>query len=301
MPIWIAVSVFALIWIFRYFSIRRSIGVGGKIQLKGKRVLVVGGSDGIGKAIAIESAKQGAEVIIAARRESTLEAAVDEIRSHIPETEKLKVVVLCCEISYQILDVTDKWDIIKTTVEKLVEDGGPIDILINCAGFADMRPLNVLPMDIIEGMVSCNLLGSIKVTKAIIPSMIKQKNGHIVFISSVCGQFSFAGSSGYGASKFGIRGFADAIAMESIEVKKIAAHGGVYTAQSVAAKVIDAIKNRKYWCTFGFNGFVIGVLTQGCSPIIDITSTLASMFMTVIRFAFFVNLAEFYEIAESSK
>lgn len=171
-------------------------------MLKGKNAIVTGGSRGIGKAIALELAQNGANIII--NYTSNKEAAEKTVK----EIQQLgvKALAICC-------DVRDA-DAIKKMIDRIEEDFDTIDILVNNAGITRDNLLLRMKEEEWEQVMDINLKGVFLCTKAVIRKMIKQKQGRIINISSVVGVTGNAGQANYSASKAGVIGFTKSIARE---------------------------------------------------------------------------------------
>ena len=172
------------------------------MQLKGKVVLITGASSGFGARSAHLFAKEGAKVVLAARRLNRLQDLVNEIQDHGGEALAMPV------------DVANL-DEISLMVQSTLDFYGKIDILFNNAGFGRLDWLENLDMKRdIETQIAVNLTGLIQVTRAVLPQMIKQGEGHIINMSSVAGFTAAPLYSVYAATKFGVRGFTDALRRE---------------------------------------------------------------------------------------
>jgi len=171
-------------------------------MLKGKNAIVTGGSRGIGKAIALELAQNGANIII--NYTSNQEAAEKTVK----EIQQLGVraLAICC-------DVRDA-DAIKKMINRIEEDFDTMDILVNNAGITRDNLLLRMKEEEWQQVMDVNLKGVFLCTKAVIRKMIKQKQGKIINISSVVGVTGNAGQANYSASKAGVIGFTKSIARE---------------------------------------------------------------------------------------
>ena len=172
------------------------------MQLKGKVVLITGASSGFGARAAHLFAKEGAKVVLAARRLNRLQDLVNEIQDDGGEALAVPVdVANLAEINLMVQSTLDFY--------------GKIDILFNNAGFGRLDWLENLSMERdIETQIAVNLTGLIQVTRAVLPHMIKQGEGHIINMSSVAGFTAAPLYSVYAATKFGVRGFTDALRLE---------------------------------------------------------------------------------------
>lgn len=172
------------------------------ISLKGKVVLITGASSGFGEEAARLFARQGASVVLAARRIDRLQELVARI--HVEGGEAMATPV----------DVTNGADV-QNMVKSVIENYERIDILFNNAGFGRLDWLeNLDPARDIRTQIAVNLTGLIEVTHAVLPLMITQKSGHIINMSSVAGWIGAPLYSVYAATKFGVRGFTDALRRE---------------------------------------------------------------------------------------
>jgi 3-oxoacyl-[acyl-carrier protein] reductase len=170
------------------------------IDLSGKVALVTGASRGIGRAIAVRLAAQGATVIAAARGEHAADTAA-AITASGGRAEAVSV------------DVTDS-----AAVEKLpgriVERHGRLDVLVSNAGIARDQLLMRMKREDWDAVIATNLTASFILAQAAMRPMLKQRAGRIIAISSVVGQMGNAGQANYAASKAGLIGFAKALARE---------------------------------------------------------------------------------------
>jgi short-subunit dehydrogenase len=172
------------------------------VSLKDKVVLITGASSGFGEEAARQFARQGASVVLAARRIDRLQELVARIQAEGGEAVATPV------------DVTNGADI-QNMVKSVIENYERIDILFNNAGFGRLDWLeNLDPARDIRTQIAVNLTGLIEVTHAVLPLMIAQKSGHIINMSSVAGWIGAPLYSVYAASKFGVRGFTDALRRE---------------------------------------------------------------------------------------
>lgn len=197
----------------------------------GKIALVTGASQGIGRACAIELARNGATVVLAARSLDKLQAVAAEIAA-VGQTAH----------SYA-LDISSE-DSVKSTAKTILADLGKIDILVNNAGITkDGLALRMKLADF-EDVLRTNLTGAFLVTQAVAPSMIRARYGRIINITSVVGETGAAGQANYAASKAGLIGLTKSMARElasrSITVNAVAP-GFIQTAMTDA--LTDAQKS----------------------------------------------------------
>ena len=173
---------------------------GGK-QLEGKVAIVTGGSRGIGFAVALSLAREGAEVVVCSRNLKAIEEAAERIRSEGGSAHPYKV------------DVADSSSV-SALVKDVAEKFGRIDILVNNAGLAADNLLMRLKEADWDSVIDTNLKGTFNFTKAVARSMIKQHGGKIINMTSVVGIVGNAGQANYCASKAGIIGLTKSVARE---------------------------------------------------------------------------------------
>jgi NAD(P)-dependent dehydrogenase (short-subunit alcohol dehydrogenase family) len=167
--------------------------------LTSKVALVTGGSRGIGRAIAMKLAELGAEVAICGRDSEKLRATADALQG------------LTKRVFWQTADVTRADEVgkfVSATETKL----GPIGILINNAGIGLFGPAHEKSEEEWDRVLTTNLKSVFLVSRAVVPSMIRQGGGDIINISSLAGRNTFAGGGLYCASKWGVQGLSGCMA-----------------------------------------------------------------------------------------
>ena len=172
------------------------------MKLGGRKALITGASRGIGRAIALAFAQEGAELALTARNLDALEPLAKEI-------EKLGGRVLAVR-----LDVTDQGSI--DEAKRLVgEELGTVSILVNNAGIASS--VKVLSMDDAhwQSHLDVNLTGAFRVTRAFLAGMVEARWGRVIAIASTAGKVGFQYTAAYCASKHGLIGFTRALALET--------------------------------------------------------------------------------------
>jgi 3-oxoacyl-[acyl-carrier protein] reductase len=171
------------------------------IDLRGHVALVTGASQGIGRACALALAEAGATVVAAARSEDKLAAVVQEIDAAGWHAAACK------------MDVASD-DEIKAGAKAAIEKFGKIDILVNNAGITrDMLMMRMKRADW-DAVLATNLTGAFVCTQAVIGSMLKQRWGRIVNITSINGQMGAPGQANYAASKAALIGLTMSVARE---------------------------------------------------------------------------------------
>ncbi|KAL2458643.1 3-dehydrosphinganine reductase TSC10A [Forsythia ovata] len=265
--------------IFLYFIVRpRPV----RVPIKNRHVFITGGSSGIGLALAHQCAQQGADVTLLARNVSKLEEAKEAIK-----------LATGRDVRIFSADVREYENIVK-----VVEEVGEIDVLVCNHGVYVPQELESQELEEIRFMIDVNLMGTFHLIKAALPGMKKNRAergpGSIAIMSSQAGQVGIYGYTAYSASKFGLRGMAEALQQEIIadnihislifppdtetpgfveENKRrpqltsiIAASSGAMKADEVAKKSIDGIKSGTFIVPCNFEGFLLSVATAGLCP-----------------------------------
>ncbi|MBS4014877.1 MAG: 3-oxoacyl-[acyl-carrier-protein] reductase [Candidatus Latescibacteria bacterium] len=170
-------------------------------QVKGKRVIITGAGSGIGKAIARAFAEAGALIAVCDINQEAAQITVKEIE-----------IIGAKAIAYKI-DVGD-FRAVNETVEKIVQDFGTIEILINNAGITRDTLLLRMKEDDFDDVIRINLKGAFNFTRACLKFLVKERWGRIVNIASVIGEMGNAGQANYTAAKAGLIGLTKATAKE---------------------------------------------------------------------------------------
>lgn len=200
-------------------------------MLTGKVALVTGAGSGIGKAIALGMAKQGATVIVNYMHSKTgADAVVEEIVAMGGKAEAIQ-----CSVN--------EYDAVADMIMDVAKRYGHIDILVNNAGITKDNLLMMMKEEEFDDVIDVNLKGTFNTMRHIARQMMKQKGGSIINISSVVGVMGNAGQVNYAASKAGIIGMTKSMARElgsrNIRVNAIAP-GFVETAMT--ASLPEAVK-----------------------------------------------------------
>jgi len=206
-------------------------------KLKNKVVWITGASSGIGEALVYKLSEEKANLIISARRKEEL----GRVKNSCPSESQKNIHILpfdLCQI-----------DSLKLITEAAVNFYGRIDILINNGGVSQRSLANETPIDIDRKIMEVNYFGTVALTKNLLPSMIENKGGHIVTISSILGKFGIPQGSGYCASKHALHGFFDTLRLEhwrdNIKITLVCP-GFVNTKVSVNALTADGSKYEKF-------------------------------------------------------
>ena len=170
-------------------------------SLQGRVALVTGASQGIGRDCSLALAEGAAAVAVAARNEEKLQSLVQEIEAKGGKAAPFK------------LDVSSE-DAIKSTVKAIIAQFGKIDILVNNAGITRDQLLMRMKRADWDDVLATNLTAPYLLTQAVISSMLKQRWGRIINITSINGQMGQAGQANYASSKAGLIGLTMSVARE---------------------------------------------------------------------------------------
>ena len=170
------------------------------MTFKDKVIWITGASSGIGKALAIELSKQQCKLILSSRREHMLE----EVKNECHQPENVRILTL---------DLAD-YKNMKTIAEKAISLFGNIDILINNGGISQRSLIIDTDIEVDKKLMDIDYLGTIALSKAVLPHFISQKNGHFVTVTSLMGKFSSPYRSAYCGAKHALHGFFDALRLE---------------------------------------------------------------------------------------
>jgi short-subunit dehydrogenase len=174
------------------------------MDVKGKVVVVTGASSGIGEATARQFGREGAKVVLAARRVDRLESLAQEINTGGTGAETL---VVQADLS--------KLEDIQSLINQTLDKFGRIDVLVNNAGFGRLDWLeNLDPKKDIQAQFDVNVLGVVQTTRQALPVMIKQRSGHIINMCSMAGLVATPTYSIYAACKHAVHGFSEALRRE---------------------------------------------------------------------------------------
>ncbi|MBI4525755.1 MAG: SDR family oxidoreductase [Deltaproteobacteria bacterium] len=170
-------------------------------DLEGKVVLVTGGGQGIGRAIAFAFALQGSRVVISGRRKEILDAAVEEFRR-----DDLQVLALAC-------DITQK-NQVEALDRQIQGQLGPVQILVNNAGMAPAVSFLSMEDKLWEEVLKVNLNGTYNCCKVFLPAMVAARWGRIINIASIVAKVSYSHISAYASSKHAVLGLTRSLAVE---------------------------------------------------------------------------------------
>ena len=173
-------------------------------MFKNSTVWITGASSGIGEALALEFAREGAQLVLSARRENEHNRVRDLCLAAGREADSILVLPL---------DVTDH-PVFPAALETVLGRFGQVDMLINNAGISQRSLCVDTDMEVYRQLMEIDVLGQIALTKAVLPQMILQGKGHIAVTSSVAGKIGAPYRTGYCAAKHAVMGFFDALRAE---------------------------------------------------------------------------------------
>jgi NADP-dependent 3-hydroxy acid dehydrogenase YdfG len=173
-----------------------------RTNIADKVVVITGASSGIGESTAKLLAQQGAKVVLGARRKERIDAVVKEISAAGDKA-----------IGFPV-DVTKRAEV-EALVKGAVDSFGRVDVMVNNAGIMPIAPMAALKVDEWDRMIDVNLKGLLYGLAAVLPIMLKQKQGHIINMASVFGIKVFApGGTVYCATKSAVRALTEGLRME---------------------------------------------------------------------------------------
>lgn len=276
---WATLITLAITILVLVVSISRNPGKGVH---ENSVVVITGGSSGIGLAYAecVARTSSPKRIILLARNAKTLEDAREKVMRN-RGSESTIVDVMTCDVS------NDKD--CEAVASKLTD----VDVLVNCAGVSYPTEMEQLKLTEIQTMINTNVFGSIYLTRHLIPCMKRKGSGVIVFVASQAAQCGLYGYSVYSASKFAIRGLAEALQMEmkpfnisvcvsyppdtdteayarENEMKPIAtklmSEGSLMKPDQVAESIRRGIERKDFTIWSNFDGFMLAQLTCGFAP-----------------------------------
>ena len=248
----------------------------------GSVIVITGGSAGIGLSYAESVARNHipSRIILLARTAKTLKDAQTKVLAA-RKSPVTQVDVMTCDVS------NDK------ECEVVARKLGDVDVFVNCAGLSYPSEMENLKVSEIETMVKTNLYGSILLTRNIVPVMKRRGSGVIVFVGSQASQCGLYGYSVYSATKFAIRGLAEALQMEvkpfnmavcvvyppdtnteayirenesKPEATRLMSENGLMEPEHVADIMRRGIEKKSFTIWSNFDGFMLSQLTCGFSP-----------------------------------
>ena len=174
------------------------------MKLNDKVIVITGASSGIGKSLATEFAKRGANLVLAARHFVNL----CEITQNLEFRYKIKAVAVQCDITIE--------EDCESLIKQALTTFNKIDVLVNNAGISMRALFKDTDLTVLKSVMDVNFWGTVYCTKYALPAILKSK-GSIVGVSSIAGYKGLPGRTGYSASKFAMNGFLDALRVENLE------------------------------------------------------------------------------------
>ena len=170
-------------------------------MLNDTTAFVTGGGRGIGRAIALALSGAGARVVVTDRTET----GAADVAAQVVERGGLALAVRC--------DVTDP-AAVAAAVARARDEFGPVDVLVNNAGFAESAPITALDENLWSQTLAVNLTGTYLCTRAMLPDMLARRRGRVINIASTAGRVGYRYVAAYCAAKHGVVGFTKAVALE---------------------------------------------------------------------------------------
>src|ERR1700754_1059865 len=174
------------------------------MKLNNQIIIITGASSGIGKSLATECAKRGANFVLPPRQYVTL----CEIAHDLEKQYNIKALAVQCDVAVE----EDCAHLIKQTLTTF----GKMDVLINNAGISMRALFQDVDLKVLKSLMDVNFWGTVYCTKYALPQILKTQ-GSVVGVSSIAGYKGLPGRSGYSASKFAINGFLDSLREENLK------------------------------------------------------------------------------------
>lgn len=220
------------------------------MNFKDKVVWITGASSGIGEHLTYAFAEQGAKLIISSRKEEEL----NRVKSNCQNESDIMVLPM---------DVAD-FDSLPTKVKLVIERFSFVNVLVNNAGISQRELVKDTNFSVDQKIMAVNYLGTVALTKAVLPYMLKQQFGQIVVMSSVMGKVGVSHRSAYAASKHALHGYFDCLRAELVSDNigvSIICPGYVQTNVTINALKGDGTKNNVMAPTTQ-NGMEPGIFAQ---------------------------------------
>ena len=170
------------------------------MDLKDKIIWITGASSGIGRSLALLMGRRGARIILSARNQTRLQ----QVSQAMPQPDRVAILPM---------DLGDL-DSLLGVVEKALDIFGSVDILVNNAGISQRSKIADTGMAVYEKLIRVDYLGTVALSKALLPHFIQRKQGQFVVVTSLMGKFGSPLRSGYCGAKHALHGFFDVLRME---------------------------------------------------------------------------------------
>jgi short-subunit dehydrogenase len=193
------------------------------MKLKDKVVIITGASSGIGKSMAHEFAKRGANLVLGARQYVVL----CEIAQGLEQEYGIKAVAVHCDVSVE--------DECKQLIAQAIRTFKRVDVLVNNAGISMRALFTDVDVNVLKQLMDVNFWGTVYCTKYALPEILKTK-GTVVGVSSIAGYKGLPGRTGYSASKYAMNGFLDALRVENL-------HTGIHVLTACPGFTASNIRN----------------------------------------------------------
>jgi short-subunit dehydrogenase len=237
------------------------------VQIRGSIAVVTGASSGIGLATARALAREGATVVVAARREGRLQALAVEI-----DREGGRALAAGCDVS--------QFGQVEALAGRVSNAFGRCDLLVNNAGIPGGGPFADLEIEQIERITQVNFLGVLYCTKAFLPMMLEAGRGHIVNVASLAGRYAVPGASVYTATKHAVVAFSEALyyELESEGILVTAVNPGLVATEGFPHRdVVDKGRGRLVMRPERVADVIVNVVRKGTASEVSIPRWLASL------------------------
>ncbi|VVC26825.1 Hypothetical protein CINCED_3A011929 [Cinara cedri] len=228
------------------------------------------------------------------------------------------------------MDLAGDYDIVKKSFDNAIREMGPLYMFVNCAGMAICGTLECNSSSDIMQMINTNLISTIQATKAVINDMKHNGYGSIVITSSLASFCGIFGLSVYSATKFGLRGFAEALSMETknygvkitlalppdtdtpgyanenkgkpLETFLISETAKLFTPEEVGSKILQDALDGHFFSTVGLEGYLMTVSCAGMAPYTTYLELICQVFCTgILRLVSVYYLSMFDKIIKNCK
>ncbi|XP_019853259.1 PREDICTED: dehydrogenase/reductase SDR family member 7-like [Amphimedon queenslandica] len=172
----------------------------------GKVVWITGASSGIGESLAYLLSSSGAKLILSARRKNELERVLEKCQALSPLDNKNSHSILCLDLL--------QYDEHENHAKRVIEQYGKVDFLVNNAGLSQRSVAVETKLEVPKYLLDLNFFGTISLTNAVLPYMMRERSGCIAIVSSIAGKIGVPCSTGYSASKHALQGYFDGLRIE---------------------------------------------------------------------------------------